>query len=129
MPDQIAVTPSPSIPLVTDGLAGIEAAAGSGTAGGLLGEDEARRGQAVSIVQQPDADLVALVAGDQAGLLAGQDGAVVFELGGRGGGGDPGENVLDGGPVDGVIDVACRVDVGGPQRPVLAGLRTRRPGM
>src|SRR5262249_57964988 len=60
------------------------------------------------------------------GVLAGQDGAVVFELGGRGSGGEPSENVLDGGPVDGVVHVARRVHVGRPQGPVPAGLRRRR---
>ena len=95
--------------------------------GALPGEEEAGRGETVSAVQQPDAGLIVLVAGDQAGLLAGQDGAVVLEFGGRGGGGEPGQNVLDRGPVDGVVHVARRVDVGGPQRPGLARLPPWRP--
>ena len=95
--------------------AGTAAVPGMVRAGPLPGEEEAGRGEPAIAVQQPDADLIALVAGDQAGLLAGEDWPVVFQFGGRGRGGDPGQNVLDGGPMDGVVHVARRVNVGGPQ--------------
>src|SRR6266536_474438 len=64
----------------------------------LTAEGEPRRGQAVFAVQQPDAHLIVRVAGDHAGPLAGQDGAVVFQFGGRWRAGEPGEDVLDRGP-------------------------------
>src|SRR4249920_4270870 len=95
----------------------------------LLAEDQPRRGQPVLAVQQPDADVIVRVAGDHVGLLAGHYRAVVLHPGGRWRTGGPGEDVLDDGPVDGVVHMTRRIDVRSPQRPGPAGPGPRRRRM